>query len=314
MSETMNKRGVYVGLFILIGLIFLIGGVLTIGNLRSTFQKKIKVTTIFDNVDGLHAGSNIWFSGVKIGTIKKIEFYGESQVKVVMNINAESRQYIRKDSKVKLSTDGLIGNKILVIYGGTSDVAEIEEGDMLANEKQLSTDDIMDVFQQNNLNILALTEKLTAGEGTIGKLINDETIYNNMLATSRSLDAATARAEVLIGSLAQFSAKLNTSGTLVNDLVTDTVLFITMKNSVLQLKSIMDTVNIFVSNLKEAGKNPDSPLGILIYDEAAGASLKSTILNLESSSIKLDANLEALKHSFLLKKYYRKEARKNKNE
>lgn len=312
MSESSNKRGVYVGLFIMIGLIFLLGSVLLIGNLHSTFQKKMTISTIFGNVNGLQTGSNIWFSGVKIGTVKKIEFYGESQVKVIMNINIESQQYIRKNAKVKISSDGLIGNKILVIYGGTADAPEIEEGDELVNETQLSTDDIMKTFQQNNLNILALTKKLSDGEGTIGKLLSDESIYNSIASSSRSLELATAKAQILIGSLAQFSSKLNTTGTLANDMVTDTVIFNSMKNSVLQLKSIMDTVNIFVSNLKEAGKNPDSPLGVLLYDEQAGSSLKSTISNLDSSSKKLDKDLEAIQHSFLLKKYFKKEARKNK--
>ncbi|MEI6750598.1 MAG: MlaD family protein, partial [Bacteroidota bacterium] len=158
MNERINKRPIIVGLFIIIGLLFLVGGVLTIGNMHSTFQKKMTVSTIFGDVNGLQSGNNIWFSGVKIGTVKKMEFYGKSQVKVIMNINIESKQYIRKDAKVKISTDGFIGNKILVIDGGTSSVPEIEEGDTLINEISLSTDDIMSTFQQNNLNVLALTQ------------------------------------------------------------------------------------------------------------------------------------------------------------
>src|SRR3954468_6284645 len=112
-----SKRGVAVGFFIILGLVFLLAGVLTIGNLHSTFQRKMTITSIFDDVNGLSAGNNIWFSGVKIGTVKKLEFYGKSQVKVVMNIEREAQKYIRKDAKVKISTDGFIGNKILVIYG-----------------------------------------------------------------------------------------------------------------------------------------------------------------------------------------------------
>src|SRR6202008_1581529 len=137
----------------------LVAGVLSIGNLHSTFQKKMTITTIFGDVNGLQAGNNIWFSGVKIGTVKKIEFYGKSQVKVIMNIEIAEKQYIRKDAKVKISTDGLIGNKILVIYGGTSAVREVEEGDQLENEPQLSTETIMETLQKNNLNILLLTDK-----------------------------------------------------------------------------------------------------------------------------------------------------------
>ena len=85
-SET-NKRAIIVGLFIFLGLIFLMAGILAIGNLHSTFVRKIHVTAIFDNVNGLQAGNNVWFSGVKIGTVNKMSFYGKSKGRVVVKMN-----------------------------------------------------------------------------------------------------------------------------------------------------------------------------------------------------------------------------------
>jgi phospholipid/cholesterol/gamma-HCH transport system substrate-binding protein len=310
METLVNKRAIGVGVFIIIGLLLLAGGIMTIGNLHSTFQKKMTVSTLFGDVNGLVAGNNIWFSGVKIGTVKKTEFYGKSQVKVIMNINIESQQYIRKDAKVKVSTDGFIGNKILVIYGGSPSTPEIEEGDTLANEVMLTTEEIMNTFQKNNLNVLELTHKLSAGEGTIGKLINDDAIYNTISITTNSLQRASATAEQLIASLANFSTKLNKKGTLANDLVTDTLLFKSLRGSVFKLQNIADTATVFVNNLKEASSNSKSPVGVLLHDEQAGANLKLMIGNLESSSRKLDEDLEGLQHSFLLRRYFKKEAKK----
>src|SRR4051812_14880575 len=119
MNESYNKRAIIVGLFVVLGILFLFGGILTIGNLHETFKKKINVTTVFKDVNGLQAGNNIWFSGVKVGTVKKLDFIGKSLVRVEMKIDVKAKQFIRKDAKVKISTDGLIGNKIIVIYGGT---------------------------------------------------------------------------------------------------------------------------------------------------------------------------------------------------
>jgi len=309
MNEPVKKRATIVGLFIIIGLFILVGGVLTIGNLHSTFQKKMTITTIFGDVNGLQSGNNIWFSGVKIGTVKKVEFYGTSQVKVVMNINIASKQYIRKDAKVKISTDGLIGNKILVIYGGTSLAQEVEEGDTLNNEITLNTEDIMNTLQQNNLNVLKLTNKLAEGEGTIGKLINSDSIYNSLFATINSLKQASAHAQELIASLANFSEKLNKKGSLANDLVSDTMVFNSLKSSVLKIQTIADTATVFVNNLKEVTENTNSSVGVLLHDQATGADIKTTISNLKSSSEKLDQDLEALQHSFLLRKFFKKEAK-----
>jgi phospholipid/cholesterol/gamma-HCH transport system substrate-binding protein len=310
MSEPNRKRGIAVGVFIIVGLLFLVGGVMTVGNLHSTFQRKMTLVTIFGDVNGLQAGNNIWFSGVKIGTVKKLEFYDKSQVKVYMNIEIADKQYIRKDAKVKISTDGLIGNKILVIYGGTSTAPEVEEDDLLENEPQLSTETIMATLQKNNLNILALTDRLAKGEGTIGKLLTSDSIYNSIAATTNSLQAASANAQVLINSLAQYTAKLNQKGTLANDLVTDTVVFNSMKASVLELQKVADTAAVFVNNLKTASENPKTPAGVLLHDEQAGASMKASITNLETSTKKLDEDLEALKSSFLLRKYFKKQAKK----
>jgi phospholipid/cholesterol/gamma-HCH transport system substrate-binding protein len=305
-----SKRGVAVGFFIILGLVFLLAGVLTIGNLHSTFQRKFTLTSIFEDVNGLQAGNNIWFSGVKVGTVKRLEFYGKSQVKVIMNIENATKKYIRKDAKVKISTDGFIGNKILVIYGGTPTAPEVEEGDMLQNEAQLSTETIMETLQKNNLNILKLTEKLANGEGTIGKLLNNDSIYNSIAASTLSIQAAAAKADLLLASVQQYTAKLNQKGTLANDLVTDTVVFVSMKNSILELEQVADTAKVFVSNLKTASENQKTPVGVLLHDEQAGASVKASITNLESGTKKLDEDLEALKSSFLLRRYFKKQEKK----
>lgn len=310
MNEPVNKRAVAVGIFILVGLLFLVGGILVIGDLHSTFTRKINISTVFPDIDGLQAGDNIWYSGMKIGTVKALEFYGQSEVKVIMNISSESEQYIRKDAKVKIGSDGLIGNKILIIYGGTLAYAAIVDGDTLTNEAALSTEDILLTLQQNNLNILALTTKLNAGEGTIGKLLNSDSLYNSINASALSLQIATAHAQVLLASLVTFGTKLNQDGTLINDLVTDTLLFSSMQASIQQLENISDTAAVFINNLKESEKNPNSTVGVLLHDEVAGASLKTTITNLESSSVKLDENLEALKHSIFLRRYFKKEEKK----
>ena len=319
MNESPNRRAIFVGIFVLVGLLFLIAGVLTIGNMHKTFSSKMHVTALFDDVNGLQQGNNIWFSGVKIGTVKKVQFYATSQVRVILSIDESARQYIRKDAKVKVSTDGLIGNKILVIYGGSSKSESVEDNDTLNVEKTFSSEDMINTLQENNKNILAITtdfktisKKMADGQGSIGKLLNDETIYTNIATTTNSLKQASDRAQQLMASLSAFSAKLNKKGTLANELTTDTSVFSAIRASVRQLHNISDTAAVFVSDLKRAAHNPKTPLGVMMQDEEAGASLKVTIKNLETSSKKLDDDLEGLQHSFPLKHYFKKQARKEK--
>ena len=316
MIESPNKRAVIVGVFVFTGLVFLLAGILIVGNLRETFKRKMEVVSLFEDVAGLQKGNNIWLSGVKIGTVDKLNFYGKSQVEVRMSIDTKAQQFIPKDSKVKISNDGLIGNKILIIYGGTEKSLVVQDGDTLGVEKTFTSEDMINTLQENNKNLLAITtdfktinKKIALGEGTIGKLLSDTSVYTNINAATKSLQAATIKAQQLIGSLATFSSNLNKKGSLANELTTDTVVFKSVKASVFQLQQMADTASVFVANLKQASKNPNSAIGVLLHDEEAGAFLKKSLKNLESSSKKLDEDLEAVQHNFLLRGYFKKKAK-----
>ncbi|MBW8330977.1 MAG: MlaD family protein [Prolixibacteraceae bacterium] len=316
MNESPNKRAVIVGLFVFIGIIFLLAGILIVGNLRETFNRKMELVSLFDDISGLQPGNNIWFSGVKIGTVSSLNFHGKSQVEVNMNVAISAQKYIRKDAKVKISNDGLIGNKILVIYGGTDAFAQVQEGDTLEVEKTFTSEDMINTAQENNKNILAITndvkaitKKLAAGEGSIGKMLDDSLMYTNINATIVSLQKASAKAQQMLNSLAVFSSNLNKKGTLANELTTDTVVFRSVKASVLQLQQMADTATALITNIKQISSNPKSSIGVLLHDEDAGAHLKASLKNLESSSKKLDEDLEAVQHNFLLRGFFKKRAK-----
>jgi phospholipid/cholesterol/gamma-HCH transport system substrate-binding protein len=312
MKDAQNKRAVAVGFFVVIGIVFFITGVLMIGNLHETFKRKIKIVSLFDDVSGLQIGNNIWFSGVKIGTVSNLRFYGHSQVEVSLKIETKALQYIRKDAKVKISTDGLIGSKILVIYGGTSLVNEVSEGDTLEVEKTFSSDDMINTLQANNENLLLITNNfktlsnnLVSGNGTAGKILREDTIYNRLNAAALSLQNAAAGSHLLISKLNTFSEGLSKKGTLSNQLVTDTVLFATLKLAAGNLQQITDTAKALIYNIHLAEKSMRTPLGILMNDETSGLQLKETFKNLESSTKKLDEDLEAIQHNILLRKFFR---------
>jgi phospholipid/cholesterol/gamma-HCH transport system substrate-binding protein len=319
MNESQNKRAVVVGFFVFVGLLFLMAGILMVGDLHETFKKRMEVVSLFDDVSGLQKGNNVWFSGVKIGTVSNLDFYGTSQVAVRLKIETKAQHYIRKNAKVKISSDGLIGNKILVIYGGTEESPVVDEGDTLAVEKTFSSEDMINTLQENNKNLKAITDdfkiiskKLAAGEGTIGKLLTDSSVYANINAATASLQVASEKAKQLISSLVTFSSGLNKKGTLANELTTDTVIFNSVKTIVLQLQQVADTATAFVTNLKQTGSNPNTTIGILLHDEESGARLKETIKNLESSSKKLDQDLEAVQHNILLRGFFKKQAKTDK--
>lgn len=329
MSNTPNpqRRAVTVGLWVLAGLVIFVIGIMTIGGMRKSFVSKITAQAMFDDVNGLKVGNNIWFSGVKVGTVKDIFFVGNSQVEVLLNIEEKSQQYIRKDALVKISSDGLIGNKIVVIEGGSPKAPQIEDGDVLRVKKEDSQEDIINTLQANNKNILAITEdfkeisgKIRKGEGSIGKLLADEQLYKNLEVTMATLQRAAGQAQSVTTSLNAYAAKLNKPGGLANDAVTDTLIMRKVRLTVAELSETANTARAMVEGLKKTTQdlstdltqNNDNAVGLLLRDKATATDIRNTIQNLESSSEKLDESMEALQSNFLLRGFFRKKEKREK--
>jgi phospholipid/cholesterol/gamma-HCH transport system substrate-binding protein len=324
MSKVSNKRAVIVGIFVALGLVILIVAVFTLGGQQKTFSRHIKVTAIFNDVSGLQQGNNVWFSGVKIGTVKTISIYGNSQVKVLLFIDKKAQEFIRKDAKAKIGTDGLIGNKIISVYGGSPQAGEIENEDSLEVEDQLSTEDIMNTLQKNNKNLIDITadfkvvsKRLAEGQGTVGALLTDETLYKNLQSTVSNLQVAARNSEQLTKGISEYTAKLQSPGSLAGGLVNDTVIMQNLQLAIQQLKQAATTTNAFTDQLQTAGSrlnDKDNALGVLLNDTGTAVTLRNTLDNLNSSSQKLDEDLEALQHNFLFRPYFRKKAKREAKE
>ncbi len=319
MQVTDNRKQITVGIFILIGIAIFVLGVFTLGGQRKTFVKSITVNALFNNVQGLKAGNNIWFSGVKIGTIKKIQFYGISQVQVFMNIEENAQQYIHKDAAASISSDGLIGNKIIEISGGSPKFPFVEDGDQLQVASTLSTDDIMKTFQVNNKNLVEVTsdfkilsKNLVAGKGAAGALLADEQIATNFKAIVENLRTTTESANKMAQEMNAFTRTLNTKGGLADQLMTDTAVFAKLQRSVNELQKTAQSASAMTENLNKASakfNETDNAVGLLINDQKTAEQLKGIMTNLETSSQKLDENMEALQHNFLLRGFFKKKAK-----
>lgn len=314
-----NKRAITVGIFLFIGIAIFLLGVFTLGSQKKSFVKSFELSVIFNNIQGLKVGNNIWFSGVKVGTIKKMQFYGTSQVKVFLSVETEAQKYIHKDAKASISSEGLIGNKIVVIDGGSANLPFVEDGDQLGANTELSTDDIMKTFQVNNENLVEITsdfktlaKQMVEGKGTIGAILSDEQVANNFKAIVKNLETTTSSANQMLVDLAKFTDKLNNKGGLADKMLTDTVVFAKLQNAINELQKTTASAAALTENLNQASaqltKN-DNSVGLLLSDAKTAESIKSMISNLESSSKKLDEDLEALQHNFLLKGFFKKKAK-----
>lgn len=303
----------------MVGIIILVAGILVLGGQQNRFSSTVTVTTVFDDVSGLKSGNNVWFSGVKIGTIKAIHFKNLKEVEIEMVIEEKSRQFVRKDAIAKIGSEGFIGNKLIVIEGGSSDVPPIENGDILQSVIDGGMDAMLATLQINNENLVEITRnfgdlsaRIARGEGTMGALLTDSIMAIQVKQMVGNLTQTAANTEKASQSLAQLTTKLNEEGTLINELLTDTVIYGNLQEAVAQLQGITQTASALVTNLNQTTEkldDRDNAVGVLLNDPEMAETIRQTMQHLEQSSEKLDQNMEALQHNFLFRGFFRKQQR-----
>jgi phospholipid/cholesterol/gamma-HCH transport system substrate-binding protein len=320
-----NRKGVIVGIFIFLGILIFAIAVLVLGGQRKSFIQSIQIKAHFKDVGGLKKGDNVWYAGVKVGIIHAVTFQPNEIIEVQMNIEKKSVPYITKDVKAKLSTDGLVGNKIVSLSGGNTGAASIEEGDLIQVATTVGTEELMSTLQVNNENLVEITKNLktltgqmVSGQGTIGKLLNDSSIFEELRLSMGILRQTMRHAQTVAGDFASFSSKLQQEGSLTHALVNDTMLFSNLQQTASQLQQASTHANSMLANLENLAGSIDSKLndsksaaGVLLNDPQTAISLKKTILNLESTTQKLNTNMQALRSNFLFRKYFRKNDQAN---
>jgi phospholipid/cholesterol/gamma-HCH transport system substrate-binding protein len=179
-KEISNK--IRTGIFISLGLALFFAGIYFIGVKQQMFTSTFHMSGIFNDVSGLQVGNNVRFSGVNIGTIESIKIISNTSVRVNMLIDESVRKFIKKDAEATIGTEGLLGNKILIITSGTSESEEVKNNDTIATEVPIKIDDILKQLKttSNNTehitgNLSKVVDNILSGKGTIGKLLMDST-------------------------------------------------------------------------------------------------------------------------------------------
>ena len=154
----------------------------------------LRLTTTFYNVSGLQVGNNIRFSGINVGTVDNISIINDSTVKVDMLIKKDVKQFIKSDCEVAIGSEGLIGDKLIIITQGSDEAPLVTEGQQLDSEEPVEMDAIMGSLKvtADNAAIISyqLAEimiKVNSGKGTLGRLIKDSTIAGNLNQTMINL-------------------------------------------------------------------------------------------------------------------------------
>ena len=197
------SRAARLGAFIVVTLAILVTGVFIIGSKQYLFSSTYQLKAQFDNVEGLDAGADVRVGGVHSGTVSSIVLPHKpgEKVTVVMDLGKSTHEIIKQDSVATIETEGLLGNQYLAVSFGSSGQADVRNGDTIASEPPLEMSDllkktsgILDSSQQAmqnatraTANIDSISAKINTGQGTVGALVNNKQLYDNLEQTTSTL-------------------------------------------------------------------------------------------------------------------------------
>jgi phospholipid/cholesterol/gamma-HCH transport system substrate-binding protein len=199
------------GAFIVATLAILAAGVFIIGSKEYLFRSTYQLKAQFDNVAGLAAGADVQVGGVHSGTVHSIELPHKpgEKVTVVVDLDKSTHEIIKRDSMATIETEGLLGNQYLAISFGTAGQPDVKDGDTIQSQPPLEmgqllkkTSDILDSSQEAVQNttlatahLNSVSAKIDSGQGTVGALVNDKQLYNNLEQTTTTLHATMLQAQ-----------------------------------------------------------------------------------------------------------------------
>ena len=194
METHTNKFKIRLGLFVAGGLAIFVLAIFIIGKQKNLFNPVFKLTATFYNISGLQVGNNVRFSGINVGTVDNIGIINDSTVRVDLLIRTEVKQFIKSDCEVAIGSEGLIGDRLIIVSQGSSDSPPAKEGQELISTEPVETDAIMASLQitAGNAEIISeqlaeIMSKINSGNGTLGRLIQDSTIAENLNQTMLNL-------------------------------------------------------------------------------------------------------------------------------
>ncbi len=310
------KQNVKLGAFVIGGIALFLVVMFYLGKENNFFSKTFIVSAIFKNVEGLNDGDAVWLSGVKIGTVKRVQVISEGQVIVSLMLKDKQNEFIKKDATAFIGSDGLVGSKIVVIRPGKSDHA-IQDYDTINALSPADTQELLNIAKEVGMTTRSITEdlklisaRLNKGEGIFGELLKDGPMSIELRQTISALKKTSENASHVTENAQKLLEEVNNGDGLITKLITDTTYAQTFETTLTNIGEVgknSKKMSEDLQNIITKMNSGDNAISVLLADSAFANKLKGTLDNAKSASAKLDENMTALQHNFLLKGYFKKQ-------
>jgi phospholipid/cholesterol/gamma-HCH transport system substrate-binding protein len=263
-----------VGVLILVALVIIAASIVKLGRAGNLFGKRYRLVAYVATASGLRIGGQVTVAGQVAGSIKDIKFLPPDldttrNLKLVMEVDRKLSAQVRQDSRARIQTSGLLGDKLIDISVGTPRYRELHEGDTLLVVPSLDYDVVMQQASGAITEVVRLTRDLSRvtgsinrGEGTLGQLVTNRQLYDQLNATLLQTSSLMARMEnprgtvgrllddpALYNSLNRMIAgadtvlrQINSGGGSVGKLLRDDTLYVHLNSVVARADSLVSTM------------------------------------------------------------------------
>jgi phospholipid/cholesterol/gamma-HCH transport system substrate-binding protein len=311
-----SSQKIGLGVFVILGTILLVTALYFIGNRQNIFGNNMTINAYFNNVNGLKLGNNVRYSGIFTGTVSKIEMTDEALILVEMIIEEKLGKKIKTNAVATIGTNGLVGSTIVNIIPQEGVFPFLKSGDTIQTYSKIGADDMLNTLSTTNENaallmsdLLDITTQIRKGKGTIGMLINDSLVAQDLKQSIFQLKKTAAGASNTIAKLNAIVSSIDLEESVAGVLLNDSIAAGKMSNVLTNLEkssasidSITSNLNIYLKQIK-AG---EGALNYVVNDENLTKDIDSTMSNIKEATYRFNENMEAMRHNFLFRGYYKK--------
>lgn len=216
------SRQARLGLIVLGGVVAFMMALFILANKTFLLSDTYRVQAVFYDAGGLVSGASVQYKGISVGRVESVELPASpgAPITVRMAIRDDARHLIRQDTRALIQTEGLVGNMMVVLTGGSETEPIVAEGGTITGVDPFNFAQVTDRlfesvsrFDSVTVSLATIMGDVRGGSGTLGQFLYDDRLYEESVLTTQETRAAlrgiTRQADALVGIAADASTGIN---------------------------------------------------------------------------------------------------------
>ncbi|MBL0358244.1 MAG: MCE family protein [Chitinophagaceae bacterium] len=312
-------NNVKLGGFVLGGVVFLVLLLYMIGKNQHLFGDTYLLKARFGNIQGLVVGNNVRYAGIETGTVSEIYIVNDTTIEVSMLIDKKMQGIIRANAIVSVGTEGFVGNKVVNINPARQPASLAAAGDVLVSRSSVNTDEMIQTLSNTNKDIAIVASELKHtiqrinSSTALWDLLNDRSLPQGIGMAVANVRSATGRADQAVQDIQLMIRDIKMGKGSAGMLLKDSSFALQLNDAVSRINAAAGQTDSLVIELQQtvAGIRGDIDTGRgvanALFKDSVGVKKVTGILeNIQNGTDGFNQNMEALKHNFLFRGYFKK--------